>query len=88
MHFRTVFATIAAAATLALGAAVPETSVSSFNPSGKPLATPVYDQVEQPLTNAERLRRGMAPLPPKFKTKRLSGLSRSSYARCLSPDPC
>jgi hypothetical protein len=66
MLFRAVFASLAAA-TLALGAAVPESAAAPFDPSVKPLATPVYDDVAQPLTNAERLRRGMAPLPPKIK---------------------
>jgi hypothetical protein len=86
MHFRTILATIAAVTTLALGAAVPETSVSNFNPTGKPLATPVYDEVEQPLTNAERLRRGMAPLPPKIKAKRFS-LSPPGPVRPPPPEP-
>jgi len=68
MLFRALAASIALAS-VALGAAVaaPAPEVSHFNPSAKPLPIPVYDVVNEPFTNAERLRRGMAPLRPKMK---------------------
>jgi len=72
MLFRAVLASIAAA-TVAFGAAVPgDTEVGAhFNPSGTPLATPVFEETDNPMTNAERLRKGMAPLPPKMKKRGL-----------------
>jgi hypothetical protein len=68
MLFRALAASIALACA-ALGAAVPAHApeASHFNPSAKPLPQPVYDVVNEPFTNAERLRRGLAPLRPKMK---------------------
>lgn len=71
MLFKSVVVSLlaASAALAAAVAAEPE----QFNPTVAPLATPIYDEIEQPLTNAERLRRGMAPLPPKVKRFGLHG---------------
>lgn len=68
MLFRALLATLAAA-TVVFGAAVDvDTEPAQFNPTAKPLATPIYDDVaDVPLTNAERLRQGLGPLPPKMK---------------------
>lgn len=83
MLFRSVVVSLFAASA-AIAAAVNAEADTPFNPTVTPLATPVYDAVEQPLTNAERLRRGMAPLPPKMKR---FGMHAPGPARPPQPEP-
>ncbi|KZW03050.1 hypothetical protein EXIGLDRAFT_759362 [Exidia glandulosa HHB12029] len=82
MLFRSVVASLFAASAVYAAAVV--TPEEPFNPTVAPLATPVYDFVEQPLTNAERLRRGMAPMPPKMKR---FGLHAPGPVRPPTPEP-